>query len=311
MGLSPGLLASLRALGLEPRLDEPLARLGYWRIGGPADAFVEVHTASQLEALLGLGEPLTVLGNGSNLLVADAGIRGLTVRLLGELREARIEGAEAWVGAGLLNTVLLSRLARAGRGGLGCLAGVPGTVGGAVRMNAGTALGEIGPRVREVELALPGGGRARLPGEALSFGYRSASLPEGAVVLRVRLSLLDEAEAVRAEQESMRRHLEHRKATQPLDLPSCGSVFRNPPGQAAGRLIESVGLKGERRGEACISDKHANFIVNLGGARAMDVHELVLLARDRVWQETGHRLQPEVHAVRDWPQGRWPLPQPP
>lgn len=310
MGASPGLLASLRALGLDPRPGEPLARLGYWRMGGPADVYVEVGSVEALLGAFALGEPVTVLGNGSNLLVADAGIYGLTVRLTGALREARIEGDEAWVGAGLLNTVLLSRLARAGKGGLGCLAGVPGTVGGAVRMNAGTVLGEIGPRVRSIEVVLPGGEQVELPGEALGFDYRTARLPEGAVILGVRLRLESEPEAVSREQEAMQRHLKHRKETQPLDLPSCGSVFRNPPGQAAGRLIEGVGLKGTRRGDAAISEKHANFIVNLGQARAMDCWELIRLARDRVWAETGTVLVPEVHAVGEWPQGHWPLPQP-
>jgi len=306
--LALALARDLRALGLAPLLDEPMARRGFWRIGGPADVYVEVGSVDLLQGALALGAPVTVVGNGSNLLVADAGIRGLTLRLVGELRDGSLSAEGARVGAGMMNTVLLARLRKAGLGGLGCLAGVPGTVGGAVRMNAGTVLGEVGARVRAVEVVLPGGALQRLPGPDLSFGYRHAALPPGAVVATVELELCSGAEEVAAEQAAMTRHLERRMATQPLDQPSCGSVFRNPPGDAAGRLLEAAGLKGTRHGGAMISDKHANFIVNLGGATAQEAWWLVRHARDRVWAAFGVALEPEVHAVGDWPPGHWPLP---
>lgn len=305
MAASPGLLAELRALGLDPRPDEPLHRHAFWRIGGPAEVLVEVPTLAGLRGILRLGLPVTVLGNGSNLLVADAGLPGLCLRLAGEWRALRLGEGEAWVGAGLNNTALLARLDRLGLGGLGCLAGIPGTLGGALRMNAGSQMGEIGAALIEAELLLPEGEVIRLPAEALDLGYRTCRLPGGAVILGLRLRLQADPARVAAERAAIRRHLDHRKATQPLDLPSCGSVFRNPPGQAAGRLIEAVGLKGTQRGQARISDKHANFIVNLGGARAADCAELIRLAQRRVEEEHGVGLEPEVHAVGAWPEPPW------
>ena len=300
----------LAALGLSPRLDEPMARRGYWRIGGPADVWVEVDRVDALAAIMALGVPVTVVGNGSNLLVADAGIRGITVKLTGEFRDATLSPDGALVGAGMMNTVLLARLKRAGLGGAAALAGVPGTVGGAVRMNAGTSLGEIGDRVRAVDVVMPGGATLQLETEHLAFAYRWAQLPPGSVVARVHMALLCDPADVAAEQDAIAHHLARRKATQPLDQPSCGSVFRNPPGDAAGRLIDQAGLKGTRRGGAQISDKHANFIVNTGDASALDCWWLVKHARDVVLERFGVRLEPEVHAVGDWPDGHWPLPEP-
>lgn len=308
MSASPALLAALRRAGLDPLPDEPLARRGFWRIGGPADVWVDVHDEDQLVAVMSLGQPVTVVGAGSNLLVADAGIRGITMRLVGTLRDGTIGPQGADLGAGMMNTVLLARLRKAGLGGAAALAGVPGTLGGAVRMNAGWSLGELGERVEEVDLVLPGGERQRRTAEQLAFGYRHADLPPGAVVSRVRLRLLSQPDAVAEEAATIRQHLDRRKATQPLDQPSCGSVFKNPPGDTAGRLQDAAGLKGTRRGGAMISDKHANFIVNTGGATADDVWWLVRHARDTVWERFGVALQPEVHPVGDWPPDRWPLP---
>lgn len=308
--VGPALARALVDLGLSPLVDEPMARRGFWRIGGPADVWVEVGDLASLRAVMALGAPVTVVGNGSNLLVADQGIRGVALRLSGALREATLDDQGARVGGGMMNTVLLGRLQRAGRGGLASLAGVPGTLGGAVRMNAGTVLGEVGARVREVTVVLPGGEVQVLPAPALGFAYRHATLPPGAVVAEVALSLLDDPAQVAHEQAEIEHHLARRRATQPLDQPSCGSVFRNPPGDAAGRLIEAAGLKGTRRGGAQVSERHANFIVNTGGATAMDTWALVRLVRDAVWARFGVRLEPEVHAVGDWPAGCWPLPEP-
>jgi UDP-N-acetylmuramate dehydrogenase len=299
--------ASLEALGLEPLLDEPLARHGFWRIGGPADALVTLTTTVQLAAVMALPVPVTVLGNGSNLLIADAGIRGVVVRLKGDFLESTVSDGVVEVGGGLLNAALLARLSRLGLGGLGCLAGIPGTVGGAIRMNAGWRLGEIGAATRAVEAVLPGGETVRYTPEDIGFEYRRApGLPQGAVVSRAWLAVVDGA-AAEAEQAEIREYLGRRKATQPLDRPSCGSVFKNPPGDYAGRLIEAAGLKGHTIGGAQISDKHANFIVNIGSATAADVYDLIKLARDTVREQAGVTLEPEVHAVGDWPEGAWPL----
>lgn len=304
----------LTAAGMAPRVDQLMSRTGYWRIGGPADVYVDAHSVADLAVVMGLDVPCTVVGNGSNLLVADAGIRGVTVRLLGELRDTQVEeeagGPCVRVGGGLLNGVLLRRLDEQGLYGLEALAGVPGSVGGAIRMNAGTSLGEIGARVVAVDALLPGGQWRRLTAAELDFSYRHCALPPGAIIVSALLRAERDPAGLNDARARTAAHLERRRATQPLDQPSCGSVFRNPPGDAAGRLIEAAGLKGERRGGARISDRHANFIVNEGGATAADVYGLLLLARQRVHAATGVVLEPEVHAVGDWPAGSWPLPPP-
>lgn len=306
---------ALEAAGLRVRRDEPLARRGWWRVGGPADLWVEPADADALSLTLRAardhGLPVTVIGNGSNLLVADAGIRGVAIKLLGAFRQSSVEetpdGPVLVAGGGSMNAVLLNRMDKAGLHGLGPLAGVPGTLGGAIRMNAGTHLGEIGDRTIEVEVAMPDGTVRRLPAADLDFRYRRATLPAGGVVtrawLRVARDGLDEARA------AVRHHLDRRKATQPLDRPSCGSTFKNPPGDAAGRLIDAAGLKGHRIGGAQVSDKHANFFLNTGGATATELRALVVHARAVVFERFGVALEPEVHAVGDWPAGSWPLPR--
>ena len=299
------LLQHLQAAGLSPKTDVPLAKYGYWRLGGPADILVDVLDTEGLQAVMTTGAPVTVLGNGSNLLVADEGIRGITIRLKGEFLKSEATGEILTAGGGLMNTVLLARLQKIQLGGLGCLAGVPGTLGGAIRMNAGTRLGEIGSRVLWVEVVLPGGERQSLSPDEIGFSYRWARLPDGAIITRAQLQLSQEIYA--EEREAMAEHIDYRKRTQPLDQPSCGSVFKNPQGDHAGRLIEDVGLKGHKHGGARISAKHANFIVNEGGATAMDVHHLIHLAQETVQERHGVTLEPEVHAVGDWPDGLWPL----
>ncbi len=289
--------------------EEPLSRHGYWRVGGPMERLVLVDDAAELSAVYAEDPRLHVLGNGSNLLVPDTGLRGTVVKLGGALRESAIvreDGDVVWLraGAGLLNAALLARVAKLGLAGLGPLAGVPGTVGGAVAMNAGTALGEVSDCLDAVE-GLGPDGPVTLPRAALPMRYREGGLPPGFVVTAAifRLSRAGAAD----EQARIAHHLARRKATQPLDLPSCGSVFRNPPGDHAGRLIESVGLKGHRVGGAAISERHANFIVNQGGATSADVMACIRIAWETVRERTGTALVPEVHVLGDWPDGGWPL----
>jgi UDP-N-acetylmuramate dehydrogenase len=306
--------AALERLGARVARDAPLARRGWWRVGGPADLWAELATAEQLALALrrarDSGLPVTVVGNGSNLLVADAGVRGLAVKLTGEFRASSLEdgpdGPLMVAGAGAQNVVLIKRLDKHGLHGLGALAGVPGTLGGAVRMNAGTHLGELGDRVHAVELALPDGRLERLPGSALGFRYRWSELPPGAIVTRAWIRVSDEG--VDEARAAVRDHLARRKATQPLDKPSCGSTFKNPPGDAAGRLIDAAGLKGHRIGGAQISEKHANFFLNTGEATAAELLSLVRHARRVVFERFGVVLEPEVHLAGDWPAESWPLP---
>lgn len=286
---------------------ELLAHHGFWRVGGPMQRFCVVESAEELRSL---GRDVHILGNGSNLLIPDAGLAGTTVRLAGSFRDLTVlndsgVGVSIRVGAGLLNTVLLSRLDKLGLGGLGCLAGVPGTMGGAVAMNAGTALGELAEVLESIEG--PDGEvltRAELP-----MRYRDGGLPAGLLVTTATLHA--SRSSLDFERISVATHLARRKATQPLELPSCGSVFRNPPGDHAGRLIESVGLRGLRHGGAQISPKHANFIVNVDHAMSLDVMRCIRQAWDTVLRETGIRLTPEVHVLGHWPAELWPFPADP
>jgi len=310
---SPEIGAALRSLGLEPKLDHPMKRVGFWRLGGTADVFVKVPDLASLQGIIALSQPITMVGNGSNMLVSDAGIRGITIRLVGDFLQSRLtwqeNKARVMAGGGLMNTVLLRRLNKEGVVGLAGLAGVPGTVGGAVRMNAGTSLGQLADKeLNAVELCTADGAVHSRMRESLEFSYRWADLPEGAIITRAWFCLdQDRAEET---QKAIALHLSRRMATQPLDQPSCGSVFKNPAGDYAGRLIEAAGLKGVAHGGAQISARHANFIVNTGDASADDVYTLIHRARFEVWGQFGVLLEPEVHAVGDWPTDAWPLPHP-
>jgi UDP-N-acetylmuramate dehydrogenase len=302
MSLSDNLVNDLVALGAGVERDAPLARRSWWRTGGPADARVTVSSVAQLAGVQAAAHarrvPVFVLGNGSNLLVSDRGVRGLVVQLQGELSATTADGDLLTAGAGTKLAVLLSRAQRDGWTGVEMLAGVPGTIGGAVRMNAGTRLGEISDRLVDVTVIHPDGRVETLPSAALHLAYRHAELPDGAIVASARLRLGGPTpeESTRMIQE----HLDHRKATQPLDWPSCGSTFRNPPGGFAGRLIEGAGLKGHRIGGAQISEKHANFFLNLGDATADDLRALITHAVRTVRERAGVTLTPEVHLAGDW-----------
>jgi UDP-N-acetylmuramate dehydrogenase len=293
------MLEQLRATGAEVTPNAPLARRVYWRCGGPAEYLVQVTTLAQLQALLALPVPITVLGRGSNSLVHDDGIPGAVLILRGELADLQLEGTTATAGAGMWLNVLLSRLDRAGLAGAESLVGIPGTVGGAVTMNAGTRMGEICDVVQTVRVVLPGGQVQELTPADLQFAYRHAELPQGAVIAQAVLALTDQdVSRKRAERQAF---LARRKASQPLNKPSCGSTFTNPPGDAAGRLIDACGLKGTRVGGAVISELHANFVLNDGGATAADVAALIRLARERVYAQTGVWMTPEVRLLGPWP----------
>lgn len=306
MPLPPATAAALAAEGLRFQEDAPLARRTWWQVGGPADGFVKAGDIRELQAIVRAattsGCPLFVLGNGTNLLMSDRGIRGLVVQLSRELTQAQaLPGDDppvVQVGAGAKLVPLLNKAMRNGWTGLEVFAGIPGTVGGAVRMNAGARLGETRDALLEVDVVLPDGTLQTLSAADLRMAYRTTHLPEGCVVARARFRTTGgDVDAMRAH---VREHLEHRATTQPLDQPSCGSTFRNPPGDHAGRLIEAAGLKGLRIGDAQISPKHANFIVNLGNARADDVRRLIEHVQRTVLERFGVRLEREVHLAGDW-----------
>ncbi len=278
--------------------DERLAPRTSIRVGGPADLVVRPADPDDLVALLRgvaeLGVPLTVLGGGANTLVADAGVEGVVLRLPPELGEERVEGDLLTLPAGAPIARLMARGHALGLVGAEFLAGIPGTLGGALAMNAGTRDGEVQDVLVAAALATADGvGFA--PAAALGLGYRHSRLPPGAVATRLTFRL--RPGDVAGSRAAMEADVARRRATQPLTQPSFGSTFWNPPGHFAGQLIEAVGLKGRRVGNAMWSDVHANFLVNLGGATARDVLQLMKLARRLVRERFGVRLEAEVKLV--------------
>ncbi len=285
------------------KIDESLARFTTYRIGGPADVFAEVATIEQLQSLLpavrDLSAPVTVLGGGSNVLIQDGGIRGLVIRLGKELSQIDVErtGEQDIVQVGAAAS--LGYLIKAGRqhgwAEIAPIAGTPGTVGGALKMNAGDRQTWLGDFVQEVRLVTRDGQVREIAADKAGYGYRKSNFPAGSVIVGARLAF--EAGDPETATHAIDQHLDKRKATQPLNQPSGGSVFRNPDGHHAGELIERVGLKGVRLHNVQISDKHANFIVNLGDGRAKDVLALIRLARKKVNEETGIRLEEELRVI--------------
>lgn len=279
------------------RFDVPLAELTTWRIGGPAEVVVEpeqVETIIRLRRLAAAeGWPLRVLGNGSNVLAPDGAVSGIVLRLAGALNRVDYEGDLVRAEAGAFLPKLARDAAARGLTGLECVVGVPGTVGGGVVMNAGVPEGTLGQVVRWAEVLRPDGRIDRLTAADLAFAHRDSRLQhEPGLVLRAELRLGEGDPA--AITETMDRHMAHRRATQPLNLPSAGSVFRRPPGAHPGALLEEAGCKGLRRGGAEVSELHANWIVNRGGATAAEVRWLIIEMRRRVREQSGVELHLEV-----------------
>jgi UDP-N-acetylmuramate dehydrogenase len=292
--------------GLRVKLGEPLARYTSIKIGGPADYFVEVERAAALRQLLPLLKrweiPVCFLGNGSNVLVSDRGVRGVVVRLIGEFKN--VEWLEqddhvfAEVGAAYAITRLVRQAARKGYAGLEFAEGIPGTMGGALVMNAGAYGVEFEKVIDRVDGVSADGMAMKFSRGDMVFSYRDSHLPVGMVVTAVRLRL-DKDEATRVGTK-LRELVTKRKSSQPAGSPNSGSMFRNPPGDHAGRLIEAAGLKGRRIGQAQIAERHANFIINLGGANAIEVRQLMDLARTAVEEQFAVRLEAEVRLLGDW-----------
>lgn len=293
--------------------DVPLAPRTSVRVGGPAQLWVRPRDPEALVAVLGVlcdaGVPWFTLGGGANTVVGDVGVEGAVLKLGPDFASEQVEEggdhALLTLGAGAPIARFVS-LAREQRGvGVAWASGIPGTVGGMVTMNAGTSTGAAADHLEAVEVATPDGLRW-LAASELRLSYRRCQLPEGAVLTRARCRVRRGDEAhVQEDTRLAKADVERRRSTQPLSQPNSGSVFVNPSGNFAGRLIEQAGLKGARRGGAQISEKHANFIVNLGDATAADVIELIALARSTVLCTAGIELQPEVRLVGTF---RPPLP---
>lgn len=281
--------------------DAPLAPRTAVRVGGPADLLVRPADPDALGELLRaareLAVPLSILGGGANLLVADAGVRGVVLKLPQDFPGESGAGDTLVLSAGAPIARLPARAHGLGLVGMEFLGGVPGTLGGAVAMNAGTRTGEMKDVLARVELATADG-TGFVPATALDFAYRTCRLPPGAVVTRLEVRLRPGDLA--ASEAAMREDRERRRRTQPLDRPTFGSTFTNPPGEFAGRLIEAVGLKGHRIGNATWSTVHANFVTNLGGATAAEVLALLALARARVAERFGIRLEAEVRLMGEF-----------
>jgi UDP-N-acetylmuramate dehydrogenase len=284
--------------------DEPLASRTSFGIGGPAEFFVELGRPQAIEKMIdGCREreiPYLLLGAGTNLLIADRGIEGLVIRVVN--REHAINGTRVTAGAGLKMMRLARIVADAGLRGFEFAIGVPGTVGGAVYQNAGCWGKELSEVLVEAGGYVPEAGeKAWKPGD-LKLGYRTSALREGAlqgalvISATVQLARGDGEEAKRL----MARLTMERNATQPIKTKNCGSVFKNPPGDSAGRLVQAAGLKGLREGAAVVSTLHGNFIVNEGGATAKDVKRLIERVQVEVKRRFGMQLDAEVEMVGRW-----------
>ncbi|HEY1655514.1 MAG TPA: UDP-N-acetylmuramate dehydrogenase [Candidatus Tumulicola sp.] len=288
------------AFGDRAAFDASLAPWTSWKIGGPADALVLMESEAELATLMRFcfkrRMPWFVIGSGSNVLVGDGGMRGIVIRLGGRFAELSVRAGDDAVvveaGASVAMAAVTAKAASVGAVGIGSLSGIPGTVGGSLRMNAGTDR-EIGDFVREVWVQSPA--RPAAHAVAVEYFYRRSTLAHDAIVARVVLEFTKaDPRSVRAE---MQTRLVRRKRTQPIALPNAGSCFRNPQGDKAARLIEAAGAKGWREGGAEVSPLHANFINNVGSASAKDVATLLARVRSAVFDRFGVELQLEVHLV--------------
>lgn len=273
-----------------------------FRIGGPADVFVTCDTLADLaEAVRACdseGVAWTVVGKGSNLLVSDEGYRGAVLTLGREFKSHSVQDNTIKAGAACILAYVVRDAFSRGLAGLEFAVGIPGTVGGALAMNAGTRSTWMGSIVESVTLYVPETGLKRLRGSDIEWSYRSSGLERSGVIVETVLQL-EEADKPKI-REDMERSLRARKQSQPLGSPSAGSVFRNPEGDSAGRLIEAAGLKGTRLGNARVSEVHANFIVNDGSATAADVLGLMRKIQMTIRDGYGIELVPEVRLVGEF-----------
>lgn len=279
----------------------PMARFTTFRVGGPADVLVNIDSAAEISVALraarAAGVPVTIIGNGSNLLVRDGGIRGLVMRISQPMSAITREGDTLRVQAGATLPAVAGFAQRSGLEGLAPMAGIPGTIGGAVIMNAGAYGGEMSQVVTRVDaIARSDGKPIRFEGRALGFAYRhSAMMDAGVIVTDVTLRLAPgDPDAIARRTEEL---LVARREKQPLEYPSAGSTFKRPEGAFAAKLIDDAGLKGLRIGDAQVSEKHAGFIVNLGSATASDILALMAEVQSRVRAASGITLEPEVRIL--------------
>lgn len=299
-----------RRIGVKTSRDEPLARFTTMRVGGPADLFATAHNAFELRALVRFARarelPHLILGRGSDIVIADAGVRGLVIQVRAE--GSRVEGDRFIAESGVQMARAATEAQRAGLSGLEFGLAIPGTVGGAIWANAGAHERDIAMVLETARVLAADGSETVVPAAELGLAYRDSrfkhavagAAPELILDATFHLAPAD-PETIKARLDDIRRW---RQAHQPLGLPSAGSVFRNPPDDSAGHLIEAAGLKGLRIGGAVVSEKHANFIVNDQKGTAGDVRELAERVRSDVDARRGIRLEYEIEFVGDWNAGR-------
>ena len=292
------LLAIFAGCTAKPLLaQEPMAKHTSFRIGGPADVLAQPADEAELAALLKrAGEhavPVTLVGNGSNLLVRDKGIRGLVIKLSNLFNSITVDGNVLTFGSGISLAMASKKAASLSLSGLEFAVGIPGTIGGAVYMNAGAYDGEMAKVVTSVRVMDREGKISELKASELAFAYRHTALQNSGLIVTSVTCVLqpDEADAIAAK---MADFSQRRISKQPLELPSAGSMFKRPPGYFAGTLIDQTGLKGYTVGGAQVSTKHAGFVVNVGGATAQDVLQLISDVQSKVFAAHGVRLEPEV-----------------
>jgi UDP-N-acetylmuramate dehydrogenase len=291
--------STLHRLFPSAKFDEPLKRYTAWKIGGPADALLEPETVDDLISVTQMarehGIPVTILGGGTNVLVRDGGIRGLTIRLAKSLREVKIEGTTVTADAGVLYPVLANTTAGRGLAGLEFATGIPGTVGGAVYMNAG-AYGSETTEVLDWADVLENHKVTRMKNNDLDLSYRHSVLHEHPdwIVLRAGYTLVP---GDPTELKARIKEFRSQRMTGSPNRPSCGSTFKRPPGDFPGRVIEAAGLKGTRVGNIEVSPVHANYLVNLGGGTAEDALALIELVSKTVRDKLGIELESEVRII--------------
>ena len=283
--------------------DESMSRHTTFRIGGPADVFVtpkdEKQTAEVLAAVRRSGLPFFILGNGSNLLVSDSGFRGVVIRIYRNMSDIVVNGEEITAGAGALLSAIAAAARNADLTGFEFASGIPGTLGGAVVMNAGAYGGEMKDVLVSAKVLTPQGEIKTLALPELKLGYRTSIIKEADLVVLSAVMRFEKGDPA-AIRDKMQDLQQRRVSKQPLEFPSAGSTFKRPEGYFAGKLIEDAGLRGFSVGGAKVSDKHCGFVINADHATAYDVIQLIRQVSDRVFEMSGVRLEPEVRFLGDF-----------
>lgn len=281
-------------------VNEPMKNHTTWRIGGPADLLLIPYSSKDISSLAieanKYNIPITVVGNGSNILVKDSGIRGIVIKINGNMGKVTVNHNQLEAEAGVTLPVLAKIAAEHSLTGLEFAMGIPATLGGAINMNAGALGGEIGKLVTKIACIDHSGNVDYLQGNEIKFSYRQAIFPQDYLVVAKAWIKLQQGNATEIKLK-MQELATKRRKSQPLNKPNAGSIFKNPQGNFAGKLIEEAGLKGLQIGDAQVSIVHANFIVNLGNATASQVLDLIEIVKDRVLQQSGVQLQLEVKVL--------------